>query len=87
MVLYGKLDADWKVVGALHHNPALDTCIYEVWFPDRRTVELAANVIAEAVYAQGDVNGNHYVVLDAILDYHKDPSLAVAWDDKLTIVL
>ena len=31
---------------------ALDTRVYEVRFPDGRTEELAANVIAEAVYAE-----------------------------------
>ncbi len=29
-----KRDADGKVVGTAHHNPALDSCIYEVQFPD-----------------------------------------------------
>eukprot|EP00804_Cyclotella_cryptica_P029418 CCRYP_013348-RA/>CCRYP_013348-RA protein AED:0.42 eAED:0.42 QI:0/0/0/1/0/0.5/2/0/176 len=52
--------------------------IYEVRFPDGRTEELAANVIAEAVYAQCDADGNQYVLLDAIVDYRKDPSAAVA---------
>jgi hypothetical protein len=47
---------------------------------------LAANVIAEAVYAQCDVNRNQYVLLDTIMDYHKDPSMAVTWDAQVTIV-
>eukprot|EP00804_Cyclotella_cryptica_P018964 CCRYP_006472-RA/>CCRYP_006472-RA protein AED:0.42 eAED:0.47 QI:0/-1/0/1/-1/1/1/0/213 len=85
-VLRWKQDADGKVVGAVNHNPALDTRVYEVRFPDGRTEELAANVIAEAVYAQCDADGNQYVLLDAIVDYRKDPSLAVARDDKISIV-
>eukprot|EP00804_Cyclotella_cryptica_P025829 CCRYP_002699-RA/>CCRYP_002699-RA protein AED:0.25 eAED:0.20 QI:0/-1/0/1/-1/1/1/0/678 len=85
-VLCRKRDADGKVVGMAHHNPALDTCVYEVRFPDGRTEELAANFIAEAVYAQCDADGNQYVLLDAIVDYRKDPSVAVAWDDQVTIV-
>ncbi len=60
--------------------------MYEVWFPNRRTEELAANVIAEAVYAQCDADGNQYVLLDAIVDYLKDPSVAVTRDDQVTIV-
>ncbi len=44
------------------------------------------NVIAEAVYAQCDADGNQYVLLDAIVDYRKDPSVAVARDDQVTIV-
>eukprot|EP00804_Cyclotella_cryptica_P003812 CCRYP_018937-RA/>CCRYP_018937-RA protein AED:0.24 eAED:0.24 QI:0/0/0/1/0.66/0.5/4/0/462 len=78
--------ADGKVVETAHHNPALDTRVYEVRFPDGRTEELAANVIAEAVYAQCDADGNQYVLLDAIVDYRKDPSMAVARDDQVTIV-
>ena len=73
-------------VGTTHHNLALDSQVYEVRFPDERTDELAANVIADAVYAQCDANGNQYVLLDAIVDYRKDPSMAVAQDDQVTII-
>ena len=55
-------------------------------FPDKRTEELAANVIGEAVYAQCDAKRNQYVLLDAIVDYHKNPSVAVAQDAQVTIV-
>jgi hypothetical protein len=85
-VLHRKRDADGKVMGTAHRNPVLDSHVYEVRFPDRRTEELAANVIAEAVYAQCDANGNQYVLLDAIVDYRKDPSVVVARDDQVTIV-
>ena len=85
-VLHRKWDADGKVVGTAHCNPALDPRVYEVRFPDRQTEELAANVIAEVVYAQCDADGNQYVLLDAIVDYCKDPSMAVARDDQMTIV-
>jgi hypothetical protein len=60
--------------------------VYEVRFPDGRTEELAVNVIAEAVYAQCDANKNQYVLLDAIVDYRKDPSMAVAWNDQVTVI-
>ena len=56
-------------MGLAHQNPALDIHVYEVHFPDRRTEELAANVIAEAIYAQGDANRNQYVLLDDIVNY------------------
>jgi hypothetical protein len=56
-VLRRKRDADGKVMGTAHHNPALDSHVYEVRFPDGRTEELAANVIAEAVYTQCDMMG------------------------------
>ncbi|KAL7482201.1 hypothetical protein ACHAW6_007885 [Cyclotella cf. meneghiniana] len=60
--------------------PEIPVC--EVHFPDRRTEELAANVIAEAIYAQCDANRNQYVLLGAIVDSRKDPSLAVTWDNQ-----
>ena len=85
-VLSRKWDADGKVMGTTHHNPALDSRIYEVWFPDGTTEELAANVIAEAIYRQFDADRNQYVLLDAIVEYHKDPSVAVARDAQVTIV-
>eukprot|EP00804_Cyclotella_cryptica_P026575 CCRYP_014011-RA/>CCRYP_014011-RA protein AED:0.14 eAED:0.14 QI:0/0/0/1/0/0.25/4/0/793 len=85
-VLHQKRDADGKAVGTTHHNPALVTRVYEVWFPDGRTEELAANVITEAVYAQCDADGNQYVLLDAIVDYRKDPSVAVARNDQVSII-
>jgi hypothetical protein len=85
-VLHRRWDADVKVVGTAHHNPALDSRIYEVRFPDGSTEELAANVIADAIYAQCDVDENQYVLLDAIMDYRKDPSVAVALDAQVTIL-
>jgi hypothetical protein len=85
-VLRRKRDANGQVVGSAHPNPELDSRVYQVHFPDGRTEELAANVIAEAVYAQCDADGNQYVLLDAIVDYHKDPSVAVARNDQVMIV-
>eukprot|EP00804_Cyclotella_cryptica_P004584 CCRYP_006917-RA/>CCRYP_006917-RA protein AED:0.37 eAED:0.37 QI:0/0/0/1/1/1/2/0/226 len=85
-VLRRKRDAKGNVVGSAHHNPALDTRVYEVRFPDGHTKELDTNVIAEAVYAQCDADGNQYVLRNAIVDYQKDPSVAVARDDQVTIV-
>eukprot|EP00804_Cyclotella_cryptica_P024181 CCRYP_019499-RA/>CCRYP_019499-RA protein AED:0.42 eAED:0.48 QI:0/0/0/1/0.5/0.33/3/0/265 len=85
-VLRRKRDPDGSLVGTAHANPALDTRIYEFRFPDGWTEELAANVIAEAVYAQCDADGNQYVLLDAIVDYRKDPSVAVARNDQVSVV-
>ena len=73
-------------MGSAHQNPALDTCMYEVCFPNGRAEELAANVIAEAIYAQCDDDENQYVLLDAIVDYHKDPSMAVARNDQVMVI-
>ncbi len=47
---------------------------------------MVENVIAEAVYTQWVAGGNQYVLLDAIVDYRKDPSITVTREDKVTIV-
>ena len=36
----------------------LDTCLYEVEFPGGEITEVAANIMAESMYAHCDVNGN-----------------------------
>eukprot|EP00804_Cyclotella_cryptica_P031332 CCRYP_011130-RA/>CCRYP_011130-RA protein AED:0.34 eAED:0.34 QI:0/0/0/1/0/0/3/0/252 len=82
VVLRRKREPDGNLVGTAHVNPALDTRFYEVRFPDGRSKELAANVIAEAVYAQCDADNNQYVLLDAIVDYRKDPSMAVSRNNQ-----
>ncbi len=56
-----KCDQEGNPVGLAHRNPALDTCVSEVHFSDGRSEELAVNVIAEAIYAQCDADGNQYV--------------------------
>ena len=85
-VLRQKRDQEGNPVGSAHRNPALDTHVYKVRFPDGRTEELAANVITETIYAQCDADGNQYILLDAIMDYRKDPSMAVSWNDQVLAV-
>ena len=46
-----KRDVDGALIGTPHEQPALDTRVYEVRFPDGRSEERAANVIAEALGA------------------------------------
>jgi hypothetical protein len=55
-------------------NPILDTRVYEVEFPDGTINDYAANIIAEALYAQVDVDGNRYLLLKEIIDHKKDQS-------------
>ena len=85
-VLCRKHDSNGLPVGTAHKQPAMDTRVYEVRFPDGRTEELAANAITEALYAQCDPDGNEYVMLDAIVDFQKDPNVAISWSDQVKIV-
>ncbi|KAL7477009.1 hypothetical protein ACHAW6_002828, partial [Cyclotella cf. meneghiniana] len=65
---------------------AMDTCVYEIHFLDGCTKELAANTIAEALYAQCNPDGNQYIMLDAIVDYRKNPDVAISWHDQVKII-
>jgi hypothetical protein len=84
-VLHRKRDSDGNPIGVAHRNPVLDTWVYEVQFPDGRTEEVAANVIAQALYSQCDPDGNEFVLLDSIVDWRKDNS-AVNPKDQARIV-
>ncbi len=85
-VLRRKRDSNGVPVGIAHKQPALDTRVYEVRFPDGRTEELADNAIAEALYAQCDPDENEYVMLDAIVDFRKDPIVAISRNNQVKIV-
>jgi hypothetical protein len=50
----------------------LDTCEYEVQYPDWSTQSYLANVIAEHLYSQVDAEGNQYAVREEITDHEYD---------------
>ncbi|KAL7475056.1 LOW QUALITY PROTEIN: hypothetical protein ACHAW6_000990 [Cyclotella cf. meneghiniana] len=85
-VLRTKRDSNGVLVGHLHKQPAMDTCVYKVHFPVGHTEELAANVIAELLYAHCDSDGNQYVILDAIMEYQKNPDVAVTCNNQVKVV-
>ena len=70
-VVKRKRDDDGNIVGTANANPILDTRVYEVMFPDGEVTELAANTIATSMYAQCDVDGNEYLLLEAFVDHQK----------------
>lgn len=43
------------------------------------------NIIAEAMFAQCDENGNEYVLLEALVDYEKEEG-ALLLADQVTVV-
>jgi hypothetical protein len=49
-----------NAVGTSNPNPILDTRLYTVEFADGTEAEYSANVIAENMWAQCDINGNQY---------------------------
>jgi len=62
-------DADGKPVGVAHKNPVLDTRMFEVEFADGTTASMAANAIAENLFAQIDAEGNRFVLIDEIIGH------------------
>ncbi len=68
-VVVRKRDHDGRPIGKRHANPLLDTCLYEVEFPDGSTEAIAANLIAENMLSQVDDEGRSYSVLSEIVDH------------------
>ncbi len=64
-----KRDKDGNPVGLANAIRILDTREYLFTFNDGDETMLNANLIAEAMYAQCDPNGNQYVLLDSIIDH------------------
>ena len=75
------LGDDGKVVGSYDDNPILNSIIYNVEFPDRQVKEYLPNIPTENMLSQVDDNGNNQLMMDAIIDFKKDPT-AVLMEDK-----
>jgi hypothetical protein len=80
-VISRKRDHTSKAIGRSNTNPLLDTRTYFVEFPDGTETEFAANIIAESMYAQSDLDGNQYLLLSEIID-HKSDGNALHIDDS-----
>ena len=76
-VVQQKQDADGDPINRYNQNPILDTCLYEVELPRGEISELADNMIEESTYAQCDVDGNEYLLLEAFIDHRKMAQLSV----------
>jgi hypothetical protein len=76
-VVRRKRELDGTVRGRANANSMLDTRTYKIEFPDGRSDEYTANVIAENMYAQCDIEGRQYNLMEGIID-HKTYVHAVA---------
>jgi hypothetical protein len=65
-----EIDGTWK--GRANAKSMLDSRTYEIEFPDGRSDEYTANIIAENMYAQCDTKGNQFNIMDCIIDHKKD---------------
>ena len=77
-------DNDGNPIGRANDNPILDSRQYIVKFEDGMEAELAANVIAQAMYAQCDAEGNQYVMFDSITDFRRSTTALTYADQKST---
>jgi hypothetical protein len=76
-----KMDKDGNPVLLANANTILDTHEYMFTFDDGDETILNANLIAEAMYAQCDSDGNQCVLLDSIID-HRQLDTAIRPSDQ-----
>ena len=81
-VLKRARDSADNFIGCPNKNPILDTRGYIVEFEDGEQAELAANIIAQSMYAQCDPDGNQYVVFDSIVEFRRSTTALCYADQK-----
>jgi hypothetical protein len=77
-------DKDGLPIGTAHDNPILDTRMYEVEFQDGHKTSLAANAIAENLFAQIDDEGNRHVLFQEITDHRTNGKQVLQQDAFIT---
>ncbi len=77
-------DGNGLPIGVAHKNPILDTRMYEVEYKDGHKASLAANAIAESMFAQVDDEGNRHVLFQEIIDHRTDGKEVKEQDAFLT---
>jgi hypothetical protein len=73
-------DKDGLPICTANDNPILDSRMYEVEFPDGHKTSMAANVIAENIFAQIDPEGNGLAVFEDIIDYRTNGTQVTSED-------
>jgi hypothetical protein len=71
-VVWRKCELDGTVRGRANAKSMLDTRTYEIEFHDGRSDEYTANMIAENMYAQCDIEGRQYNLMEGIIDQKTD---------------
>ena len=68
-------EADFTA-SANHEIPMLNTVVYDVLFPDGAVKQYSANIIAENMLRQVDVNWHQTQLLEEIHEHKNDSSAA-----------
>mmetsp|Transcript_24453 Transcript_24453/g.37196 ORF Transcript_24453/g.37196 Transcript_24453/m.37196 type:complete len:272 (-) Transcript_24453:1442-2257(-) len=71
-------------IGTANNNPILDSRMYEVTFANGHKQAMAANAIAEAMFASVDKEGHRHLLLDCIIDTRCSKD-AVTKDDAFVV--
>jgi hypothetical protein len=77
-------DKDGLPIGRANNNPILDTRMYKVEYPNGHKASLAANAIAENMFAQADHEDNRHVLFEEIIDHQTDGTEVKQQDAFLT---
>ncbi|KAI2499334.1 Reverse transcriptase (RNA-dependent DNA polymerase) [Fragilaria crotonensis] len=77
-------DKDGLPIGTANDNPILDSRLYEVEFQDGYKTSLAANAIAENLFAQIDDEGNRHVLFQEIIDHRTNGKQVLQQDAFIT---
>ena len=79
------LRPDRTVTGRYDNNPMLNSIVYEVEFPDSEIKGYATNTIEENMITQLDSDGLSTTIMDGIVDYRTDSSIAVPKSDMYVV--
>jgi hypothetical protein len=80
-----KLDNLGIPTGRRHDNPIVDTRTYYVEFPDGAEMEYTANMIAESMWAQCNIDGNQWLLMEAIIDHRANDSAVKEVDGYVAV--
>jgi hypothetical protein len=84
-VIQRALGPDGTVAGTYNENPFLNTMIYEVEFPNGDVKEYAANIIAENMLTQVNLDGYSLTMMKGIIDYKRDDAVAIPKSDMYVV--
>ena len=77
-------DADGIPIGTVNENPIVDSRMYEVEDQDGTKASLAANYIAENLFAQVDQEGNRHILRDDLIYYRVNGRKVLLQDAFIT---
>ena len=80
-------DFEGQPIRKADKNPILATRAFNVEFSDGENAELRTgrNIIAECMYAQCDIEGSHYRLMDHIVDDRKDNNVVSKDDPNVAV--